>query len=76
MQLSHAFGDADCAWIADHGGAGLGHYPICRFTSPGSLEVKAGAQDLLFVPGPGRPAAITRQGGQVRCVLTPREAGS
>ena len=35
MALAHAFGDADCAWIRD----ATGRYPICRFTSPGSLEL-------------------------------------
>ncbi|MDB5459384.1 MAG: hypothetical protein JWO72_1125 [Caulobacteraceae bacterium] len=75
MHLVHAFGDADCAWIADHAGAGMGRFPVCRFTSPGSLEVVVGKTDVLFAPGLGRPAAIVLDRGQVRCLLTAKEMG-
>lgn len=75
MRLRHAFGDADCAWIADHGGGGMGRFPICRFTSPGSLEVTIGKIDLLFRPPLGKPAAIVLYKGQVRCLLTAKEMG-
>lgn len=71
MSLSHAFGDSDCAWIVGKGG----RYPICRFTSPGSLEIRDGKTDQLFAPGIGRPAAVLRQGGQVRCLMTARDMG-
>jgi hypothetical protein len=75
MRLSHAFGDTDCAWIVDHGGAGMGRFPVCRFTSPGSLEVVVGKTDVLFAPGLGQPAAIVLDKGQVRCLLTAKEMG-
>jgi hypothetical protein len=75
MHLRHAFGDADCAWIVDHGGAGMGRFPVCRFTSPGSLEVVIGKTDVFFRPPLGKPAAIVLDRGQVRCLLTAKEMG-
>ena len=75
MHLSHAFGDTDCAWIVSHGGAGMGRFPVCRFSSPGSLEVSVGKTDVLFLPGLGKPAAIVLDRGQVRCLITAKEMG-
>ena len=75
MHLAHAFGDADCAWIVDHGGAGMGRFPVCRFTSPGSLEITTGKTDVFFRPPLGKPAAIVLDKGQVRCLLTAKEMG-
>lgn len=71
MTLAHAFGDADCAWIRD----ATGRYPICRFTSPGSLEIKDGKADLLFAPGLGHPAAVLRRSGRIICLMTARDMG-
>jgi hypothetical protein len=79
LQISHAFGEADCAEIAGKGGLfGIGapRVPICRFTSPGSLEVRDGQADLLFRPGLGQPAAILKQDGKVKCVMAAKEMGS
>ncbi len=73
VKLSFAFGETDCAMVADHGGEGLGKYPICHFTSPGSLEVVAGKSDVIFAPGLGKPAAILVHKGQISCVLTAKE---
>ena len=75
MHLVHAFGDADCAWIVDHGGAGMGRFPVCRFTSPGSLEITTGKTDVFFRPPLGKPAAVVLDKGQVRCLLTAKEMG-
>ena len=75
MHLRHAFGDADCAWIVDRGGAGMGRLPVCRFTSPGSLEVVIGQTDVFFRPPLGKPAAIVLDKGQARCLLTAKEMG-
>jgi hypothetical protein len=78
LQLQHAFGEADCAEIAGKGGfMGIGapHLPICRFSGPGSLEVRDGQTDLLFRPGIGKPAAILKEDGQVKCVMTATALG-
>jgi hypothetical protein len=73
IHLAYAFGETDCAMVADHGGLGLAKYPICHFTSAGSLEVTVGKTDAIFRPGLGKPAAIIYRKGQVSCVLTPKE---
>ncbi len=78
LQLSHAFGMADCAEINGKGGfMGIGapKIAICRFSGPGSLEVKDGATDQLFLTGIGKPAAILRENGQVKCVMAARALG-
>jgi len=73
VKLSYAFGETDCAMVADHGGAGLAKFPICHFTSPGSLEVVAGKTEAIFLPGLGKPAAIMVHQGVISCVLTAKE---
>jgi len=73
VKLSYAFGETDCAMVADHGGAGLAKFPICHFTSPGSLEVVAGKSDAIFLPGLGKPAAIMVHKGVISCLLTAKE---
>jgi hypothetical protein len=73
IHLAYAFGETDCAMVADHGGLGLAKYAICHFTSAGSLQVTAGKTDVIFRPGLGKPAAIIYRKGQVSCVLTPKE---
>jgi len=73
IKWSYAFGETDCAMVADHGGAGLAKFPICHFTSPGSLEIVAGKSDVIFLPGLGKPAAIMVHKGEISCVLTAKE---
>ncbi|HWA62456.1 MAG TPA: hypothetical protein VG939_13830 [Caulobacteraceae bacterium] len=68
MTLIRASGEADCADVRDSSGS----FPVCRFSSPGALEVKAGGQDLVFATGIGKSAAIMRRKGQVSCVITER----
>ena len=76
MHMNHAFGDADCAYIAGDGGAGMSKFPVCRFTSPGSIEVAVGQTDVFFRPPLGKPAAIVLdKGDKVRCLLTAKEMG-
>jgi hypothetical protein len=48
MTVLRAFGEADCAWISGPDG----RYPICRLSSPGSIEVKAGGADVLCMITP------------------------
>lgn len=72
MLLHHAFGEADCAWVSDDNGLGFARIPICRFTSPGALEVQADGRSLLFAPGIGRSATILRRRGEVLCIMTAR----
>lgn len=73
IHLAYAFGETDCAMVADHGGLGLAKYAICHFTSAGSLKVTAGKTEAIFRPGLGKPAAIIYRKGQISCVLTPKE---
>jgi len=75
MRLGRAFGEADCAWISDDNGLGFARIPICRFTSPGALEVEADGRRLLFATGIGRSAAIVRRRGEVLCIMTRRAMG-
>ncbi len=72
MQLRHAAGEADCAWVSDDNGLGFVRVPICRFTSPGAVDVQVDGRRLLFATGIGRSATIVRRRGQVLCIMTPR----
>lgn len=69
MTIVRAFGEADCAVIHDADGP----FPICRLSSPGSIEVKSGQADLLFAPGIGHPAAILRRKGKIECLMPARD---
>ena len=68
MTVLRSFGEADCAWISGPDG----RYPICRLSSPGSVEVKAAGADVLYAPGIGRSAAVVRRKHDVACMITPR----
>ncbi|MEI9891081.1 MAG: hypothetical protein WDN45_11400 [Caulobacteraceae bacterium] len=68
MTVLRSFGEADCAWIAGPDG----RYPICRLSSPGSIEVKTGKTDVMFAPGIGKSAAVVRRKHDVACMITPR----
>ena len=65
ITVVRAFGEADCAVIRNAGE----EFPICRLSSPGSIEVRSGSEHLLFSTGIGRPAAILRRKGRIACVM-------
>jgi hypothetical protein len=75
LSLSRAAGEVDCAEVKGPGGfMGMGatRYPVCRFSSPGSLDVKDGAKELAFAPLVGKEVAIVKQGDQLKCVVASR----
>jgi hypothetical protein len=73
--MARAFGHAECNEIGDNGGRGWGTYPVCKFTSPGILQVSTPKDgDHYFVPGPGAPTTLSFAAGKVACVVGPNGA--
>jgi hypothetical protein len=62
-------GHVSCAPIYEEGGKSDRFHAVCQFTSPGQLLIRTAKGDWYFEPGPGRPATVSMQGGQARCVL-------
>jgi len=67
--LFRQFGHMTCSPIAYGGGAGMGAYAVCQFTSPNVLRVKTRKGEWYFVPGPGQPATIATPHDEAHCVL-------
>jgi hypothetical protein len=62
-------GHVSCQDVGTAGGRGLGTYPVCQFTSPGVLHIKAKGREAYFAPGPGQPATISLADGAIRCAM-------
>jgi hypothetical protein len=69
LTFSRRFGHAQCNEAASGGLLGAGSFPVCQFTSPDVLAVKAGKALYLFEPGLGRKATILARDGKVSCVM-------
>ena len=68
--FAYAYGHVACAQIHADGGRSLFRgYPVCQFTSPGVVVVRAGGTASLFAPGLGEPATVTVRNGDAHCVM-------
>ena len=63
------YGHVECAAIRNAGGRGDRRHPVCQFTSPGDLLIRANGLDWYFRPGPGQPATISLAQGRPACVM-------
>lgn len=62
-------GHVSCAPIYYDHGRSSRFYPVCQFTSPGDLLIRADGRDWYFRPGPGQPATVSVAYGRPRCVM-------
>jgi len=67
--LARQFGHVMCKDVDTRGGAGLLTHPVCQFTGPTALRVKAGASEAFFEPGVGQVATVSVEHGQAQCAL-------
>jgi len=63
------FGHMNCSSLRYGAGWGTAIYPVCQFTSPSALYVKADKGEWFFAPGPGQAATVAVPRGEARCVM-------
>jgi len=68
VQFRMAAGHADCDLKGYNTLTRTGGAPACQFTSPNALSVRTDKGEQFFVPGVGKPATVTVEGGRARCV--------
>jgi hypothetical protein len=74
--FAYAYGHVACAQIhADAGKSLFRGYPVCQFTSPGVVVVRAGGTASLFAPGLGQRATVSAPNGEAQCVMAARFYG-
>jgi hypothetical protein len=72
--FSYQYGHLTCTRLQADGGRGARSFPVCQFTSPGTVRVESGGVAATFTPGPGRPATVHLIDGEARCVATANPA--
>ena len=70
--FARRFGHASCALIGYGGGRGFGRYPVCQFTSPDALMIRARGREVRYILGPGQPATVSVRRGRPACVMAAR----
>lgn len=69
VRFARRFGHVDCNEIAYDDGKGLGGFPVCQFTGPGTLQVTTPKGDFFFNPGVGQPATVAVPHDAPTCVM-------
>jgi len=69
VTFTRQFGHVMCDEADDRGALGFRSHPVCQFTGPAAIRVKAGATEAFFEPGIGQVATVSVERGQARCTL-------
>jgi hypothetical protein len=69
VTFTRQFGHVMCADADDRGALGFASHPVCQFTGPAAVRVKAGETQAFFEPGVGRLATVSVERGRARCAL-------
>ena len=70
VRFGRAYSYMMCSDVADDGGRGQGFLSVCRFNDPMVIEVATPKSHLIFLTRT-RPATVSVDHGQPRCVLNP-----
>lgn len=62
-------GHMDCNALRYGSGWGNDMYPVCQFTGPVALHIKAGDSEWFYALDPGQPATVAVPHGKATCVL-------
>jgi hypothetical protein len=69
VTFTRQFGHVMCGEADNRGALGFLSHPVCQFTGPSAIRVKAGRTEAFFEPGIGQVATVSVERGQVRCAL-------
>jgi hypothetical protein len=67
--FARQFGHVECKDVDTRGGLGVLTHPVCQFSGPAALRIKAGAYEAFFEPGVGRLATVSVERGRAQCAL-------
>jgi len=69
VTFTRQFGHVMCADADTRGALGFLSHPVCQFTGPTAIRIKAGKAQAFFEPGIGRLATVSVERGRARCAL-------
>jgi hypothetical protein len=69
VTFTRQFGHVMCKDIDTPGGWGFLSHPVCQFTSPTAVRVRADRREAFFEPGPGRLATVSVERGRAACAI-------
>jgi hypothetical protein len=69
VTFTRQFGHVMCADADDRGALGFLSHPVCQFTGPTAIRVKAGKSETFFEPGIGQLATVSVERGRALCAL-------
>jgi hypothetical protein len=67
--FSRQFGHVMCNDADNRGAFGFLSHPVCQFSGPTAIRVKAGKTEAFFEPGTGQAATVSVQRGQAQCAM-------
>ena len=67
--FARQFGHLMCQDVDTRGALGFRSHPVCQFTGPAAIRVKAGATEAFFEPGVGQPVTVSVEHGRATCAL-------
>jgi hypothetical protein len=69
VTFTRQFGHVMCSDADDRGALGFRSHPVCQFTGPTAIRIKAGATEAFFEPGIGQLATVSVERGRATCAL-------
>lgn len=69
VTFARQFGHVMCGDADDRGALGFLTHPVCQFTGPAAVRVRAGATEAFFEPGVGQMATVSVERGRAQCAL-------
>ena len=68
-EYARQFGHMECKDVVSKGGLGFLNHPVCQFSGPAALRVKAPAGEVFFEPGIGQIATVSIEHGRAACAI-------
>jgi hypothetical protein len=67
--FTRQFGHVMCSDADTRGAFGFLTHPVCQFSGPTAIRVKAGKTEAFFEPGTGQLATVSVERGEARCAM-------
>ena len=69
VTFTRQFGHVMCSDADNRGAMGFLSHPVCQFTGPTAIRVKAAKTEAFFEPGIGQLATVSVERGRAQCAL-------
>jgi hypothetical protein len=69
VTFTRQFGHVMCGDADDRGALGFLTHPVCQFSGPAAIRVRAGGTEAFFEPGVGQLATVSVERGRAQCAL-------